>query len=391
MYIKKRCVAPSMMRLGLALVFTAGGCDLFFPPPTGNGQNGLFNIETIVGNANSPVDLAFTPDGRAFYTEKNTGQVRVIKGGALLPLPFTAVPVNGFSERGLLGIALHPDFATNGLVYIFYTRSATGQNSADFGGALEQRVVRFRAQGDVAITGEEVIVTLPVGVPGNHNGGIIRFGPDGMLYVGFGDLGDTSNSQDLAVRPGKILRYNPDGAVPNDNPFGADNPAFAVGLRNPFGMDFDTDGHLFVNENGPGNHDEVNRIEAGANYGWPAVHGRADDGPGDPGGEVQFAADNANYRDPLFDKTDGSVGAAGLVVNTSDALGDEFVGDLFFGQFRDRRLMRLVRDAFGTTAVAVEVFIDDLPGSINGMALAPDGSLWVTTTNSILRITRAAP
>lgn len=366
----------------------AAGC-----PTTGPGgvSDDSPSFETIVENAAFPVDLAFAPDGRVFYTEKATGRIRVIKHGAVLDAPFATLPVNSFNERGLLSIALHPNFATNGLLYVFYTNSSTGHPSVLPNEADENHLARLRAAGDTAEGPQEVLVRLPLTSAGNHNGGIIRFGPDGVLYVAFGDLGFLyEDAQDPTLLPGKILRYRDDGTIPADNPFGPTSPVFAIGLRNPFGMGFDGAGRLFLNENGPNNHDEVHLIVAGSNCGWPAVHGFADDAAGDPTGETAFAAATPAYREPLVDKDDGSVGAAGLVVNPGDVYGAALRGQVFFGEFTTGRIRRVQASADGLSAVDLATFAT-APGRVNGMAFAPDGYLWVATTTAILRVMPGGP
>ncbi len=372
--------------IGAIALSTAGsGCQLLGGGAPLPGQPAGLRIETMVDNAAMPVDLAFAPDGRVFFTEKNTGRIRVIKNGTLLADPFATLPVNNLGERGLLGIALHPDFASNGHVYVYYSRSSTGAVSSGFGDIVENRIVRFTAAGDQADGAEELIASLPAGAA-FHNGGSIRFGPDATLYASIGDLGTPDDSQIEQLPNGKILRMNDDGSVPGDNPFGAASSVFAIGLRNPFGIGFDDAGRLYANENGPSNHDEVLLVTAGSNQGWPNVQGFADDAFSDPAGEVAFAAARPAYHDPLVDKSDGSDGAAGLAINPGNVYGPELRGDIFYGHYNPPRVMRLSTEATGTAAVEHAVFATDLPGSVNGMAFDPDGVLWVCTSDAIVRL-----
>lgn len=343
-------------------------------------------IETIVSDAQSPVDLAFTPDGRVFYTEKNTGRIRVIKNGALLEAPFATLSVDHFAERGLLGIAAHPDFATNHFLYVYYSKSTTDGISSGVDSILEHRITRFVADADVATLPEEIVATLPGEGGGVHNGGILRFAPDGTLYVTLGDLTVPDSAQDVNSLAGKMLRYNDDGTIPADNPFGPASPVFALGLRNTFGHGFDAQGRLFGWENGSINNDEVNRIDAGANLGWPQVHGMADGALGNPVGEVLFAAANASYADPLVDKNDGSVGAAGLAINPGDVYGPDLRGQIFYGELRNRRIMRVRLNDDATQVLEQAVFIDDLPSGAHALAFAPDGYLWAATGSAIIRL-----
>lgn len=382
----KRIIAPALRRrpftalalsLSLSPLILASSCPL---PPNGGLS---LSIETIVANADAPVDLVFAPDGRVFYTEKNSGRIRVIAIGALLDAPFATILVNNRSERGLLGIVLHPDFASTPWLYVYYSRSSTGSISSGVDQIAEHRIVRFDASQNVATSDEQIIVTLPGAGPGIHNGGSIRFGPDGKLYVSIGDLAVTANSQDMSTPVGKILRYNDDGTIPTDNPFGENSPIFASGVRNTFGLAFDAEGRLFGNENGPGNHDEVNQIVAGANYGWPDVQGLADSPS-----ETAFAASHANYRDPLIDKSDGSVGAAGIAVVPGENYGELQRGAIVYGEYRNQRIMRFMLDEEGRAADR-GVFFAGLPSQPRGMAIAPDGLLWIATQSSIIRLVPA--
>ncbi len=379
-------------RLGATCILTAtilaaatAGCQLLsglFDPPAPQDE---VQIETVVADADMPVDLAFAPDNRVFYTEKNTGRIRVIKGGSLLDAPFATLSVDHFGERGLLGIALHPDFAANHWLYVYYSKSTTDGISNSIDTILEHRVVRVVADGDEAATPEELVVTLPGEGGGVHNGGIIRFGPDGKLYVSLGDLTTPESAQDMNSPAGKMLRFNDDGTIPTDNPFGAGSAVYALGLRNTFGHAFDAAGRLIGWENGSLNNDEVNRIDAGANLGWPEVHGVADNALGNPLGEIAFALGNPAYADPLLDKNDGSVGAAGLAVNPGDVYGPQFRDQIFYGELRNKRIMRIRLNDNGTLVEEKAVFAN-LPSGVHSLAFSPDGHLWATTDSAIIRL-----
>lgn len=223
-------------------------------------------VETVLGRMNRPVAMAFDPQGRLFYTEKVTGQVRLFANGVLQPAPVIAFKVNGNFERGLLGVAIDPNFSSNRYIYVYYTCAD------DSDCARTNRVVRFTERDGVG-SNPTVIFTTPQ-TAGNHVGGNIHFGPDGKLYVTVGDNANAPNSQDLASSSGKLHRINPDGTVPTDNPrfsaAGALPSIYAYGLRNSFDFTFDpvARGKIYASENGPGCEDEMNRIEAGNNYGW---------------------------------------------------------------------------------------------------------------------------
>jgi glucose/arabinose dehydrogenase len=165
--------------------------------------------ETLVASGiSAPTAMAIAPDGRIFICQQS-GALRVVKNGALLPTPFVTLTVNSTGERGLLGVAFDPDFANNQFVYVYYTNPSP----------LRNRISRFTANGDVAVAGSEVLlVELDPLSASNHNGGAINFGPDGKLYAAVGDNAVSSNSQSVNTRHGKMLRYNSDGTIPDDNP-----------------------------------------------------------------------------------------------------------------------------------------------------------------------------
>jgi glucose/arabinose dehydrogenase len=230
-----------------------------------------FSESLIASGLSNPTAMAFAPDGRLFVCEQG-GQVRVIKNSVLLPTPFATLVVNSASERGLLGIAFDPAFATNQFIYIYYTATTP---------AIHNRVSRLTANGDVMLGGsEQIILDLPnLDGATNHNGGAIHFGIDGKLYVAVGDRTQGGNSQDLANPFGKILRINKEnGSVPSDNPFvgvaGSYGAIWALGLRNPFTFDFHRlTGRMFINDVGQSAWEEVNDGIRGANYGWPSTEG----------------------------------------------------------------------------------------------------------------------
>ena len=206
-----------------------------------------FTETLVTSGLTNPTAMAFAPDGRLFVCEQG-GQLRVIKNGALLATPFLSVTVNSSGERGLLGIAFDPNFATNNFLYVYYTATAP---------AIHNRVSRFTANGDVSVPGSEVIL-LDLNNLGatNHNGGAMHFGPDGKLYVAVGENANGSNSQTLTNLLGKILRINSDGTIPADNPFfgaatGNNRAIWALGLRNPYTFAFQPGtGRMFINDVG---------------------------------------------------------------------------------------------------------------------------------------------
>jgi glucose/arabinose dehydrogenase len=241
--------------------------------------------------------MEIAPDGRIFVCEQG-GRLRIIKNGVLLPTPFVTLNVDPAGERGLLGVAFDPSFATNSFLYVYYTVPIEPRHN---------RVSRFTANGDVAVAGsEQVILELDnLSTATNHNGGAIHFGPDGKLYVAVGENANGANSQALSNRLGKMLRINSDGTIPTDNPFlntatGANRAIWALGLRNPFTFAFQPGtGRMFINDVGQNTWEEINEGLAGSNYGWPTSEG---------------PTSNPSFRAPLFAYTHGTGPTTGCAI-----------------------------------------------------------------------------
>jgi glucose/arabinose dehydrogenase len=226
--------------------------------------------ETVVAANLNPTAMAILPDGRILVCNKN-GALRVVKNGALLAKPFVTLPAITASEQGLVGVTFHPAFPDSAYIYVFYTLTGPEHN----------RVSRFRADGDTAaggLGGEKIIFELDPTTAGNHNGGAIHFGNDGKLYVSAGNSASSANSLGMTTTLGKILRINPDGSIPADNPFYAQTTGNAraiwcAGMRNTFTFDVDrVTGRIFGAEVGDG-WEEVNELLGGSNYGYGRQEG----------------------------------------------------------------------------------------------------------------------
>lgn len=260
---------PSLAALALLLaagaLVPAAAAAATLPP-------GFVESAVASGLAN-PTAMAIAKDGRIFVGEQG-GRLRVIKNGRLLAKPFVTLNANAQGERGLLGVALHPDFPRTPFVYVYYTAVRP---------KLHNRLSRLTARGDRVRPGSELrLLDLPPLGPTNHNGGAIHFGPDGMLYLGVGENGIRDNAQSLQSPLGKILRVDANGRVPNDNPFvnettGQARATWALGLRNPFTFAFSPSGRMFVNDVGQNTWEEIDEGRRGANYGWPATEGPTGD------------------------------------------------------------------------------------------------------------------
>jgi len=247
-------------------------------------QQGASVIEIVASKLELPEDLSFLPDGSILFSER-PGRLRMINAdGLLLKEPLLKIDeVANQGEGGLLGIAIHPDFATNWYVYLYYnfTRDDVYMN----------KVVRYTKTGNRFLD-ERIILD---GIPGSseNNGGKIAFGPDRLLYITTGDASNPALAQDINSLAGKILRLNDDGSIPSQNPF-PDSPVFSLGHRNSQGLAWDNKGRLWETEQGVSGKDEINLIQPGANYGWPVMEGKVNQ----PGMHEPFTQSDGKTWDP---------------------------------------------------------------------------------------------
>lgn len=325
------------------------------PPPTSTPAAVDFRVETVAAGLEAPWDLAFAPDGRIFVTER-PGRLRVIEGGQLRPEPVATLPeVAARGEGGLLGLALAPDFAQSRALYLYHTYSE--------GGALRNRVVRFTEEGN-RLRDPRIILD---GIPGAtiHDGGRIAFGPDGKLYITTGDAAQPDLAQNRDSLGGKILRLNPDGSIPGDNPFPG-SPVYSYGHRNPQGLAWQPGtNQLYVTEHGPSAQDEVNRIVPGGNYGWPAMRG------------------NEGRRDgltgPVIASGAGTTWAPSGATFVSAGTFPQWRGDLLFAGLRSATLWRV--DLADDGSARLHPLLADEYGRLRTVIEGPDGLLYVLTSS----------
>jgi glucose/arabinose dehydrogenase len=336
----------------------------------------------VAGGISSPTAMEIAPDGRIFVCEQ-LGRLVVIKNGKLLTQSFlnlTAV-VDSTGERGLLGVAFDPNFATNNFVYVYYTFKTS---------PLRNRVSRFTANGDVAVSGSEVVILEldSLSSATNHNGGAIHFGPDGKLYVAVGDNANGAKAKSLSSRLGKILRINPDGSIPSNNPFytslsGVYRAIWAYGLRNPFTFAFQPGtGRMFINDVGQDAWEEINDGIAGSYYGWP-----------DSEGETTLVG----TRSPLLAYGHGTTATTGCAITGGAfynpavaSFPSTYVGRYFFADYCRGwiRVYNPATDSAGAFATGITRPVD--------LRVAADGRLYYlargsgSTTGGVYRVSYTA-
>lgn len=298
---------------------------------------------TIATGLNTPWSIVFLPNGDALVSERG-GTIKRIAKGARRATTVARVPgVVEEGEGGLLGLAVSPSYARDRLVYAYLT------------GARDNRIVRFRVTASTRSIRPTTVLT-GLRKAGVHNGGRIAFGPDGKLYATVGDAGDTASSQDRGSQNGKILRMTPTGSVPGDNPIRGSR-VWSLGHRNPQGLAFDRGGRLWAPEFGQDTYDEVNLVQKGKNYGWPDVEGRGTTAGG-------------KYTNPQVQWTTDESSPSGAAVVGSR---------LYVAGLGGERLWTI--PLRGARAGTPKASLVGRYGRIRAVTAAPDGSLWVGTSN----------
>lgn len=357
--------AIRMHRSGLSfsqhpLIAGATLCALAAPVYADTVHDERLAISTFAAGLKEPVAIEFAPDGRLFIAEVG-GKVRVASAnGVVDPTPVATIEVFTANENGLLGLALDPEFATSGYIYVFATLDPK-----------EQQILRLidPSKRQSEVDAQPFVLRDHLPTRGEfHSGGGLKIGPDKKLYFGIGDNLVRENSQDMNTLAGKISRINLDGTTPSDNPFktasGSPRAVYALGLRNPFRFCFAPDGRLFAMDVGSDNEErreEINLIRPGDNCGWPLFEGKQPE-PIDPA-----------YVDPIFDYHDGGAAPVGCVFYTAGGLPDEYVGNLFHLEFVLGRLYRTVLD--GDTVVSHTTLLESEGGPVD-LTVGPDGALY---------------
>lgn len=329
-----------------AIIINLPSNPIVIPRPDTN-STATKSVEIVATNLQKPWSIDFADD-RIFFTEK-VGRIRIINSGMLLEEPVANLRVADVIDGGLLGLTLHPNFVDNHYLYVFYTYEEDDK--------LWNKVIRI-TESENKLT--EALVILDK-IPGAEfdNGGVIKFGPDGKLYVATGDATNPHAAQDLQSLSGKILRLNDDGTIPSDNPF-YNSPVFSYGHRNPQGVAWDESGNLYLTEHGPTKDDELNLVKAGQNFGWPDQQCL---------GPEEFVNALVCYNPSLE--------PAGIVFYSSDKL--DLGNDLVMAALRGAGLYQLtIEDGIITSEKSI---LGGL-GRIRDVNEGPDGYLYILTGNT---------
>jgi glucose/arabinose dehydrogenase len=387
-------------------------------PPNGTAQtvtDPAVQVTEVVGGLSQPTAMAFIGPGDILVLQKSDGRVRRVINGMLQPGQVLDVAVDSASERGLLGLAIHPNFPTSPFVYLYYTESSTGSDTSGSPAPLGNRVYRYTWNGSTLV-GPQLILDLPVTPGPNHNGGAMTFGPDDKLYVVIGELNRNGQLQNFsgAAAPddtGVIFRINDDGSAPSDNPFfnqgGNLAKYFAYGIRNSFGLAFDpVTGKLWDTENGPANYDEINLVEPGFNSGWMRIMGPSSRDAQGTSDLVVFSG--SHYADPTFSWF-STVGPTGIIFMNGASLGVDYQNNAFVGDINNGNLYRFrlnpTRDGFVFTNPNLgdlvadnntelqELILGTGFSGITDLKIGPDGLLYVLSFSlgKIFVISRIPP
>jgi glucose/arabinose dehydrogenase len=348
--------------------------------PSGPAQAQTLAALPVKTNLDFPAAFTFSADGKIYYAERFTGEIRVYDPATGSDAHvFTVKNVLTEGERGLLGIALHPQFASGQrFIYAYATRRVGGR----LRGKPKNQILQIELR-TLQSPASKVIFTSNVNAAGNHNGGVIHFGPDDRLYAQVGDATDPANAQNLGVTAGKFIRITATGGIPEDNPFagtpGASGRVYSFGFRNGYGFAFDPQtGFLFDSQNGPGCNDELNRIVAGGNYAW---------GPSQTCGGT--APQNTNQDGPqprvlplaFYTPTTAPTGVAfcaGCGLTGSE-------GHLFLGEWNTGRIREIVLTADRMGVASQTVVYDQGPGILS-VERGPDGALYFSDQSGIYKL-----
>jgi len=322
------------------------------------------NVRVVKQNLQHVWEILWGPDDHIWFTERDGKISKMHPGTGNIVFTSTINEVVSSGEGGLLGMALHPDFLTNGFLYIVYNyNSASG---------YREKLVRYTFANN-SITNPTTIIEN-IGAAGIHNGSRIRLVNETggvKIYFTTGDAANSSASQDVNSRNGKVLRLNADGSIPSDNPFAA-SPVWSYGHRNPQGLVF-VNNKMYASEHGPNIEDEVNIIEKGRNYGWPDVNGPCN------GSEASFCTTN-NVKEPIWSSGDNTIAVCGIDYYNHDKIA-EWKNSILMMTLKDASLRQLKLSADGNSVTNTSIYYKDVYGRLRDICISPSGNVYISTSN----------
>ena len=296
-------------------------------------------MQTLAKNLSVPWGIAFLPDGSALVTERDSHKLLKVDSGGKVSTEQTVTQAGGSGEGGLLGVTVSPHYDQDKTIFLYYTTDN------------DNRIASLK----LGESPKPIVTGIPAN--SNHNGGRLGFGPDGYLYASTGDARKGSNAQDLGNLGGKILRMTPDGKPAPGNPF-PDSLVWSYGHRNVEGFGWDSKTRMYATEFGEDTADEINLIEPGKNYGWPDVEGPTSD---------------SRYVSPLVHWSPDEASPSGMVVVNGETI--------ITANLAGQRLWAVTLDGNGGVKGEPTPLLRNKYGRLRTIALAPDGSLWLTTSN----------
>ena len=334
------------------------------------------SVRVVKQNLQHVWEILWGPDDHIWFTERDgkISKMNPANGAIVFTSAITEVASSG--EGGLLGMALHPDFLTNGFLYVVYNYNSTN--------GYREKLVRYTFANN-SITNPATLIEN-IGASGIHNGSRIRVVNEGggvKIYFTTGDAANASSAQDVNARNGKVLRLNADGSVPTDNPI-AGNPVWSYGHRNAQGFVF-ANNKIYESEHGPNIEDEVNIIEKGRNYGWPNVNGPCN------GSEMSFCAAN-NVKEPIWSSGDNTIAVCGIDYYNSDKI-IEWKNSILMTTLKDASLRQLKLSADGNSVTSTSIYYKNGYGRLRDLCISPSGNVYISTSNGgnddkIIEITR---
>jgi glucose/arabinose dehydrogenase len=330
-----------------------------------NGKDNAEARRIVKQNLQHVWEMVWGPDDHIWFTERDGKISKMNPSNGNIIFTTTINDVVSSGEGGLLGMALHPDFLNNGLLYIVYNYNGAS--------GYREKVVRYAFTNN-AITNPTIIFDN-IAASSIHNGSRIRVVNESSgvkIYFTTGDASNSSNSQDVNSKNGKVMRLNADGTIPSDNPI-AGNPVWSYGHRNPQGLIF-VNNKIYESEHGPNIEDEVNIIEKGRNYGWPTVNGPCDDGS-----ETAFCTAN-NIKQPIWSSGNSTIAVCGIDYYNSDKI-PAWKNSILMTTLKDASLRQLKLSADGNSVVSTSMFFKNEYGRIRDICISPSGNVYICTSN----------